>query len=67
MIGAQVSFSKIYFLGHLLNSALDHFAGTSKVHYISGSLLLLRVESRDFSQAEEERTACKAEQGCLFE
>ena len=26
------------------------------------SFLLLGVESRDFSQAEEERTACKAEQ-----
>ena len=34
----------------------------SKVHYICGSLLLLRVESRDFSQAEKERIACKAEQ-----
>ena len=29
---------------------------------MSSSFWLLGVESRDFSQAEEERTACKAEQ-----
>ena len=34
----------------------------SSMHYICGSLLLLQVESRYFSQAEKERTACKAEQ-----
>ena len=33
-----------------------------KVLYMSSSFWLLRVESRDFSQAEKERTACKAEQ-----
>ena len=32
------------------------------VLYISFSFWLLRVESRDFSQAEKERTACKADQ-----
>ena len=32
------------------------------VFYMSSSFWLLRVESRDFSQAEKERTACKAEQ-----
>ena len=32
------------------------------VLYMSSSSWLLRVKSRDFSQAEEERTACKAEQ-----
>ena len=30
--------------------------------YISSSFWLLRVEAHDFSQAEKERTACKAEQ-----
>ena len=34
----------------------------TKVVDMSSSFLLLRVESRDFSQAEKERTACKAEQ-----
>ena len=29
---------------------------------MASSFWLLRVESRDFSQAEKERTACKAEQ-----
>ena len=29
---------------------------------MSSSFWLLQVESRDFSQAEKERTACKAEQ-----
>ena len=29
---------------------------------MSSSFWLLRVESRDFSQAEKEKTACKAEQ-----
>ena len=33
-----------------------------KVLYMSSSFWLLGVESRDFSQAEKERTACKAEQ-----
>ena len=39
---------------------------------MSSSFWLLRVESRDFSQDEKERTACKAEQihkmllRCLF-
>ena len=33
-----------------------------KVLYMSSSFRLLRVESRDFSQAEKERTACKAVQ-----
>ena len=32
------------------------------VLYMSTSFWLLRVESRDFSQAEKERTACKAKQ-----
>ena len=30
--------------------------------YMSSSLWLLGVESRDFSRAEKEKTACKAEQ-----
>ena len=30
--------------------------------YMSSSFWLLRVESRDFSQAEKERAACNAEQ-----
>ena len=30
--------------------------------YMTSSFWLLGVESRDFSQAERERTACKAEQ-----
>ena len=34
----------------------------NKVLYMSSSFGLLRVESRDCSQAEKERTACKAEQ-----
>ena len=34
----------------------------TKVVDMSSSFWLLRVESRDFSQAEKERTACKAEQ-----
>ena len=33
-----------------------------KVLYMSSNSWLLGVESRDFSQAEKERTACKAEQ-----
>ena len=33
-----------------------------KVLYMSSSFWLLGVESRDFSQAEKERTACKAGQ-----
>ena len=33
-----------------------------QVLYMSSSLWLLGVESRDFSQAEKERTASKAEQ-----
>ena len=33
-----------------------------QVLYMSSSFWLLQVESRDFSQAEKERTACKAEQ-----
>ena len=33
-----------------------------QVLYMSSSFWLLGVESRDFSQAENERTACKAEQ-----
>ena len=32
------------------------------VIYMCSSFWLLRVESRDFSQAEKERTACKVEQ-----
>ena len=32
------------------------------VLYMSSSFWLLRVESRDFSHAEVEKTACKAEQ-----
>jgi hypothetical protein len=32
------------------------------VLYMSSSFWLLGVESRDFSQAEKERTACKAGQ-----
>ena len=38
------------------------FLNTFGIHYICVSLLLLRVESRDFSQAEKDSTACKAEQ-----
>ena len=34
----------------------------AQVLYMSSSFWLLGVESRDFSQAEKERTACKAEQ-----
>ena len=34
----------------------------TKVLCMSSSFWLLGVESRDFSQAEKERTACKAEQ-----
>ena len=34
----------------------------SKVLYMSSSFWLLGVESHDFSQAEHERTGCKAEQ-----
>ena len=34
----------------------------SQVLYMSSSFWLLEVESRDFSHAEKERTACKAEQ-----
>ena len=34
----------------------------SMVLYMSSSFGLLGVESRDFSQGEKERTACKAEQ-----
>ena len=34
----------------------------SQVLYMSSSFWLLGVESRDFSHAEKERTACKAEQ-----
>ena len=34
----------------------------TKVVDMSSSFWLLRVESHDFSQAEKERTACKAEQ-----
>ena len=33
-----------------------------KVLYMSFSFWLLGIESRDFSHAEKERTACKAEQ-----
>ena len=33
-----------------------------QVLYMSSIFWLLGVESRDFSQAENERTACKAEQ-----
>ena len=33
-----------------------------QVLYMSSSFWLLGVESRDFSHAEKERTACKAEQ-----
>ena len=35
---------------------------SSLVLYMSSSFWLLQVESHDFSQAEKERTACKAEQ-----
>jgi hypothetical protein len=34
----------------------------TKVLYMSSSFWLLGVESRNFSHAEKERTACKAEQ-----
>ena len=34
----------------------------TQVLYMSSSFWLLGVESRDFSQAEKEKTACKAEQ-----
>ena len=33
-----------------------------QVLYMSSSFWLLQVESRNFSQAKKERTACKAEQ-----
>ena len=36
--------------------------GMYKVLYMSSSFWLLEVESRDFSQAEKERAACKAGQ-----
>ena len=38
------------------------YASVFLVLYMSSSFWLLRVESRDFSQAEEGRTACKAQQ-----
>ena len=38
------------------------YASVFLVLYMSSSFWLLRVESRDFSQAEKERTAWKAEQ-----
>ena len=39
---------------------IEHFH--IKVLYMSSSFWLLGIESRDFSHAEKERTACKAEQ-----
>ena len=36
--------------------------GSTKVLYMSSGFWLLGVESRDFSHAEKERTACKPEQ-----
>ena len=44
---------------------LQYFNGQFQrtlVLYMSFSFWLLRVESQDFSQAEKERTACKAKQ-----
>ena len=41
---------------------IEEISQVSWVHYMSSSFWLLRVESRDFSQAEKERDACKAEQ-----
>ena len=39
-----------------------HEYNFTKVLYMSSSFWLLGVESRDFSHAEKESTACKAEQ-----
>ena len=44
----------------LCKGKTDH--GRFMVLYMCSSFWLLGVESRDFSQAEKERTACKAEQ-----
>ena len=40
----------------------QQYQSKTKVLYMSFSFWLLGVESRDFSHAEKERTACKAEQ-----
>ena len=41
---------------------IEEIGQVSWVLYMSSSFCLLQVESCDFSQAEEERSACKAEQ-----
>ena len=41
---------------------IDTQTNSYLVLYMSSGFWLLRVESRDFSQAEKKRTACKAEQ-----
>ena len=40
----------------------QQYQSKTKVLYMSFSFWLLGVESRNFSHAEKERTACKAEQ-----
>ena len=40
----------------------ENGAEKTELLYMSSSFWLLGVESRDFSQAEKEGTACKAEQ-----
>ena len=42
--------------------SVSYFMRNTLVLYMSSHFWLLGVESRDFSHAEEERTACKAEQ-----
>ena len=49
-------------VGHLYFLCYFGVIGFLEVLYMSASFWLLRVESRDFSQADEEITACKAEQ-----
>ena len=44
-----------------MQTKLSHYCVTM-VLYMSSSFWLLGVESRDFSQAEKERTACKVEE-----
>ena len=49
-------------VGNLKERKCRHSPLRSKVLCMSSSFWLLGVESRDFSQAEKERTACIAEQ-----
>ena len=48
-------------VGNLNERKCRHSLLRSKVLYMLSSFWLLGVESRDFSQAEKERKACKAE------